>query len=62
MFKITFIVISKKEKKKKALETLTSEKSLYGALFHCQKGIFNLIVVFFFFLYSNIENRKRKLQ
>jgi hypothetical protein len=45
MFKIIFIVISKK---KKFLETLTSEKSLYWAI-TTEQGIFNLIVVFFFF-------------
>jgi hypothetical protein len=59
MFKIIFIVISKK---KKFLETLTSEKSLYWAI-TTEQGIFNLIVVFFFFFScSNIENWKRKLQ
>jgi hypothetical protein len=59
MFKIIFIVISKK---KKFLETLTSEKSLYWAI-TTEQGIFNLIVVFFFFFYcSIIEHWKRKLQ
>jgi hypothetical protein len=57
MFKIIFIVISKK---KKFLETLTSEKSLYWAI-TTEQGIFNLIVVFFFFLLFKYRELEKEI-
>jgi hypothetical protein len=58
MIYLKFLLYSFK-KKKTSLRNINKRKVIMWALFHCEKGILNLIAVFFF-PYSNMG--KGKLQ